>query len=117
MEDRINPIRITDNDTGTVYELDFSRDSVRFAEQRQFKLDEVTDYPETKFPELFFYAFRKNHKNISRAQTDAFYKRLGGFSGQFLERLIMLYNQAALSNNVVEETEDMGKNGNMSVEL
>ena len=29
--DRVNPIKITDEKTGQVYELDFSRESVRFA--------------------------------------------------------------------------------------
>ena len=116
-EERVNPARINDNENGAVYELDFSRDSVRFAENRGFKMDEVTDFPETKFKELFYLAFRKNHRNLSRTQTDKLYERLGGFSAEFLERRIMLYNQAALSNNIVAETADMGKNGNMTVEL
>ena len=28
MKDRVNPARVTDHDTGTVYELDFTRESV-----------------------------------------------------------------------------------------
>lgn len=115
-EARVNPIKITDVDTGNVYELDFNRDSIRFAESRQFKLDDVTDYPETKFPELFYYAFRKNHRNVSRYQTDKIYEGLKGFSKEFLERLFLLYNQAALSNNIVEDTTEMG-NGKFVVEL
>ena len=35
-EERINPIRITDNDTGKVYELDFNRESVDFVERQGY---------------------------------------------------------------------------------
>ena len=114
--DRVQPIKLTDNDTKETYELDFSRESIKFAEARGFKVDEVTDYPVTKFPELFFYAFRMHHKNLSRTQTDALYDKLGGYTPKFLERLIMLYNQAALANNIVEE-EDAAKNAHMTVEM
>ena len=116
-EARINPIKITDKIDGTVYTLDFSRDSVRFAEQHAFELDDVPRYPVIKFPEFFYYALRKNHRGLSRTQSDALYERLGGFSEEFLKRLSDLYNQAALSNNIVETNEDMGKNGQMAVEL
>lgn len=114
--DRVQPIKLTDNDTNETYELDFSRDSIRFAEQRGFKIDEVTDFPVTKFPEFFFYAFRMHHKNLSRTQTDALYEKLGGYTPKFLERLMMLYNQAALANNIVED-EDAAKNAHMTVEM
>ena len=45
MKDRVNPARVTDHDTGTVYELDFTRESVKFAENRGFKVDELTVFP------------------------------------------------------------------------
>ncbi len=116
-DERIKPIKITDNETGKVYELDFCRDSVRFAEQRGFKPEEVAEFPATKFPEFFFYAFRMHHREVARSQTDKLFERLGGFSPNFLERLVLLYNQALTANNVVETDEDMGKNGNLGVEL
>ena len=117
MEERISPITIHDNETGSVYTLDFCRESIRFAEERKFDIEDVAKYPETMFPTFFFYAFRMHHKNLARSQTDALYKRLGGFSGAFLERLILLYNQAITANNVVENNEDLGKNGNLAVEF
>ena len=116
-EDYIKPNRITDRDSGAVYELDFSRESVKFAEARGFDPDEVSRYPVSKIPEFFFYAFRKNHKNLARTQTDNLLERLGGLSPAFVERLSQLYVQAATANMVVEKTEDMGKNGNLAVEL
>ena len=116
-EERVNSIKITDPQGEKSYELDFNRDSVRFAEGRGFKMEDVFDYPETKFPELFYYAFRYHHRNLSKQQTDKIYEGLNGFSREFLERLVTLYNQAMLSNNVVDSTEEMGKNNGWTVEL
>ena len=115
--DRVPSIKLTDKETNTVYDLDFCRDSIRFAEQRGFDVEDVVKYPVTKFPELFYYSFRMHHRSLARSQTDALYERLGGYSPAFLERMILLYNQAMTANNVVENTEDMGKNGNLAVEF
>ena len=116
-EERIKPIKITDKDNGAVYELDFCRESVRFAEQHGFDVDDVPKYPMLKFPEFFYYAFRMHHKEVARSQTDKLFERLGGFSPNFLERLVLLYEQARTANLVVENDEDVGKNGNLGVEL
>lgn len=116
MTDRINPIRITDNDTDTTYELDFSRDSIRFMEGNGFKVDEVGDFPVTNIPLLFYYAFRKNHRSMARNQTDKLLEKMGGLTPKILERLVSLYNQAAMSNNV-QDDEDLEKNPHMTVEL
>lgn len=117
MEDRVDSIKLTDERTGMVYELDFNRESVMFAEDRGFQLSDVQRYPVSKLPELFYYSFRAHHRNISKANTDKFLERLGGLSVSVIERLILLYNQATLANNIVETTEEMGKNGEMAVEL
>lgn len=116
MEERVNPLRITDNDSGVVYELDFSRDSIRFAENRGFELSDVTKFPVTKIPEFFYYAFRKNHKNVSRKQTDDLLDAMGGLTTPVVERLIQLYNQAGLAHVLTSE-EDAAKNSKVTVEL
>lgn len=116
IEERVNPARITDTDTGNVYELDFSRESVKFAEMRGFESDSVLKFPVTRVPELFFYSFRKNHKNIARSQTDALLDKMGGLSTKLLERLMQLYNQAALSHTINVD-EDDEKNAAVTVEL
>lgn len=115
-EERVNPMRITDNDTGAVYELDFSRDSVRFAESRGFVVDDVLKFPRTKVEELFYYAFRKNHRRVAKNQSDALLEKMGGLTGAHLERLMTLYNQAALSH-VISVEEDAEKNSAVTVEL
>lgn len=114
--ERVPSIKITDNDTGNVYELDFCRDSVRFAEARGFKTDDVSDYPVTKIPEFWFYAFRMHHKNMAKNQTDALLDKMGGMTPQIAARLIELYNQAATSNNI-QDDEDLAKNAKVTVEL
>ena len=116
MQDRINPPRITDNKTGNVYELDFSRESVRFAENRGFKLDELTVFPASRIPEFFYYSFRKNHKNVARSKTDALLDSMGGMTSGLMERLIQLYNQAALTHLIATD-EDIEKNSAVTVEL
>lgn len=113
-EDRVQSVRLTDNDTGAVYELDFSRDSVRFAENRGFNVDEISDFPVTRIPEFFYYAFRKNHKNMARSQTDALLEKMGGIPHALLERLMLLYAQAGYSHLIAEDDE---KNTRVTLEL
>lgn len=113
---KIMPIRITDNDNGNVYELDFCRESVKFAEARGFKTEDVSDFPVTKIPEFWFYAFRMHHKSLAKNQTDALLEKMGGMTPNVAARLIELYNQAATSNNI-QDDEDLAKNAKVTVEL
>lgn len=119
--ERVKSIRLTDHtgvlgQAGEVYELDFSRDAVRFAESRGFKLGDVEDYPVTKIPEIFYYAFRMHHRNIAREKTDALLEVWHGVPENVLRRLIELYNQAQMSNNF-QFDEDAEKNSSVTVEL
>lgn len=115
IQERVQPARLKTKD-GKEYVLDFNRDSVRFAETRSFRIDELTVFPTIRIPEMFYYSFRKNHKSISRTQTDALLESMGGLSKALLERLIQLYNQAALSNLIAVD-EDSAKNAEVTVEL
>lgn len=115
--ERVKPLILTDNESGDKYTLEFSRDSVRFAEQRGFSIDDVTRYPMTKVPEFFFYAFRMHHKNISRERTDRIlFDDLGGLPDGALERLINLYSEPfnAFSSKDEDGNE---KNSRMTVEF
>lgn len=114
--ERIKSVRLTDRESGEVYELDFSRESVKFAEQREFVLEDVQKYVATKIPEFFYYAFRKNHKSVSRQQSDKLLEKMGGLTPKLLERLVLLYQQAQMSNNL-QEDEELEKNGAVAVEL
>lgn len=119
--DRVRPIRLTDHkgiikNPEDVYELDFSRESIAFAEARGFKLENVVEFPVTNISSLFYYAFRKNHRNVSREKTDKFMEAWGGVSESVLKRLIDLYNQAATANNI-QTDEDAEKNEMATVEM
>ena len=90
--EQVKPIIIHDVENGIDYTLEFNRESVRFAEARGFDIDDVGKYPMTKIPELFFYAFRMHHKNISREKTDRIlFEELGGLPDGMAERLGALY--------------------------
>lgn len=115
--EHINPMRIIDKENDITYELDFSRESIIFAEARGFEPEDVAKTPVTKIPEFWFYAFRKNHKNLARSKTDALLEKLGGLTDTMIERLLLLYNQAAMANNIFQKEEDLEKNAKMAVEL
>lgn len=92
MSEKIKPIVLTDTENGDKFTLEFSRESVKFAEMHGFNMDDVEKYPMTKIPELFYYAFRMHHKNIARDKTDKiFFNDLGGISSAVVERLGLLY--------------------------
>lgn len=115
-ESRINPIRLTVAESGETYELDFNRDSVQFAERREFVLDDVLKFPQLKVAEFFWYAFRWHHKSVSAEQAKKILEKMGGLTPKVLERLMLLYQQAQMSNNLQDE-EDLEKNGAVTVEL
>ena len=99
------------------FTLEFNRESIKVAEMRGFKIDEVSSFPMTKVPELFFYAFRMHHKNISRERTDKLlFEELGGIPEGLIERLGELYAQPFEALNIVEEGEER-KNSKWAVEL
>ena len=115
-EDRIPSAFVTDNDTGTKYELNFSRDSVRFAEERDFQLDNVWKYPVTGVSDLFFYSFRMHHRNLAREKADKLLEKWGGMPEKLLTRLIQLYQQA-MTSNTIQTDEEAEKNGKVTLEL
>lgn len=115
VSERVNPIILRNEDTGDEYTLEFNRESIRFAEQRGFDIADVGKFPMTKLPELFFYAFRMHHRNVSREKTDRIlFDDLGGMPDGMAERLGALYSAPfeALSND-----NGKAKNSKMTVEF
>lgn len=112
MAEKVNPIIIRDAKNKREYTLEFDRDSVRFAESRGFKLDDVDDYSMTKVPEFFWYAFRMHHMSVSLGQAEELLRGIGGMTRPLAERLVALWAQTynSLGN---EET----KNPDLTVEL
>lgn len=112
---RVNPLQLTDTETNEVYVLEFSRESVRFAEQRGFKITELTDFPQLNIPAFFFYAFRKNHREVAREKTDKLLDALGGLLPAELSRLAELYNQTTEALIITDE--GGRKNARVTVEM
>ena len=116
MNDRVKPIIIRFGEDEE-YTLDFNRESVKFAEERGFVIGTAGDFPMTKIPEFFYYSMRANHKKLARSQTDAILDRIGGLTPKMIDRLGQLYVQAIESNNVIQDEEDLAKNGSVTVEM
>lgn len=114
-EERVKPIILHDEEHQKDYTLEFSRESVMFAEQRGFSLDDLGRYPLLKMPEFFFYAFRMHHPNVSKGQTDKIlFDVLGGMPEGMAERLGELY---AVPYEALNGKGEKGKNPKMTVEM
>ena len=114
----VKPIKLTDTDTKEEYVLEFDKESVYFAEGRGFNIDRVSETPMTGIHDLFFYAFRKHHRSVSRQKADKILDDdLGGIGNLpegFIERLYMLYS-APFEKGLVDG--ESGKNSKMQIEM
>lgn len=93
------PIEITMED-GKKYVLDFSRESVAYAEEMGFSIEELADSNKlmSSIPKLFFYAFRKNHPEVTMEQSNhILFDELGGMTDAWMTRLGELYSDTYLS--------------------
>ena len=95
--ERVQPIELTDNETGKVYTLEFNRDVVRRAERNGFSIDDCAKFP-TKCYDLWYYSFLMHHeREIKRRRTDELLDAVGGVTDApdgLFERLGELYAQA-----------------------
>ena len=116
--EKVEPLYITDNQSGVEYTLDFSRESLKYMASQGFKVgEEIFDLIADKGPELWYYAFRMHHRRLSRSQTDELLKLVGGLSPKIIERLFLLYNQALMSNSIIQDDEDLEKNSRGTVKF
>ena len=88
--DKVKPIRLNYKDEE--YILEYSREAIVEAEENGFKIAEVDEKPLTGVSNLFYYAFRKNHPDMTKDETDTILTALGGLKGKEIERLGQLYN-------------------------
>ncbi len=121
--EKVKPIILKDNEKNTEYTLEFSRDTVRFAEARGFIPDEIDKYPMTKIYEFFWLAFRMHHHNMAKANTDKIIDDWGGIQNipeGLLERLGQLYAApfgTLTEDETDEEKEEREKNRKVTVLL
>ena len=109
------PVTIHDGVHKKDYTLEFSRETVAFAQARGFKEEEIDTMDMIRVPELFFYAFRMHHSNVSRAETDRIlFEDLGGMSPELLQRLTLLY---IIPHRTLFNHTGKSKNPRVTVEL
>lgn len=114
-ENELKPIVLTDTETGDVYTLEFTRETVKFAELKGFNIDNIDKFPMTTIPDLFYYAFRAHHKNVARNRTDEILTEdLGGLPDGMLARLVELYYKPF---DCLLNKEETVKNAKMTVEF
>ena len=114
---KVEPIILTDSETGEKYTLEFSRESVVFTNRQGFNVSEMASNSMEMLPILFYGSFRMHHRNISRQRTDKIlFEDLKGLSQAAVERLIMLYN-APHKALIHEEEEYDSKNSRMTIQL
>lgn len=119
---RIDPVRITDKlgilgPADTAYELDFSRESAIYATEHGIDVGEENSSQRVRrIPDLFYCAFRKNHKMIPRDKVDKLRVANKGLPTEFINRLYELLSQA-LAADVINVEDDDEKNLAMDVEL
>lgn len=123
MKETVKPITLKDKENKKEYILEFTRDTIRFAEARGFRVEDVDNFPMTKIYELFFYAFRAHHPSMAKANTDKIIDDWGGIScipDGVIMRLAELYRVpfgALIDEETEEEKEEREKNANVTVEL
>ena len=111
--ERVNPIEIECN--GTVYKLDFDKESVMWAEDHGLVIDDINTKTMSVMSNLFFFAFRKHHPNMTKIQTNRImFDEMGGLPVEVLERLTQLYT---VNYNALVQTEETAKNSKWTVRM
>lgn len=98
---------------GVEYTLEFSRETVVYAERQGFRTDDIDSMVMTRVTELFYYAFRMHHPTVKKEKTDKIlFEDLGGITEAITDRLLELYNVPFES--LINE-EGTPKNANLTI--
>ena len=90
--ERVNPMVISDPDTGREYTLEYSRKTVSKIEQAGLNINELESKSMTMIPLLFWGAFLMHHPGMTREQSDKIlFDGLGGLHEEEMKRLGELY--------------------------
>lgn len=115
----VKPIEIDNPTTGQHYTLEFNRASVEWAENRGFDISALGNGKILSgISDLFYYAFRMHHPNMTKTQTDTILfdteKGFGGVPEGLAERLGELY---AEPYNALVQSEESAKNSPWTMTL
>lgn len=82
------------DEKGNKYTLEYTRKSVEIIENMGFELDNYLKKPMTMIPLAFYGAFLKNHKGISKKETDRLFENINKESQEkLLEALTDMINE------------------------
>ena len=85
------PLRFQTSD-GKEYVLEFSRRTVMQAEKSGLSIDNLDTQMMNNIPELFYFAFKKNHSWITKDETDRIlFEEFKGLTTDELKQLVELY--------------------------
>ena len=108
------PIRLTDQKTHRVYQLDYSREVVIMAERAGLVWDELTVKPAFTITLAWYLAFRKNHPSVTEQDASRMLKDLGGITPEIIGKLRHLYDNALAG---LMNLDGDSKNATVTVEL
>ena len=112
----LKPIVLTDTNTGEKYTLEFTKESVYYAQKfKDFNIDDIAIKPMVAIPALFEYAFRAHHPNLPKQKIDSLFEQMHGMPSGMLERLMTLYY--ATYSYLTKTDEDDEKNAKVTVEF
>lgn len=112
----VRPIILTDTESGEKYTLEFTKESVYYAQKfKDFNIDDIGTKPMVAIPALFEYAFRAHHPNVSKAKIDSLFAGMNGMPNGMLERLMELYY--APYSYLAKTDEEESKNAKVTVEF
>lgn len=113
--ERVNPMVISDPDTGREYTLEYSRRTVAKTEQAGFDIQELDSKSMTMVPLMFWGAFLMHHPGMTREQADKIlFDGLGGLQEEELKRLGELY---AAPFQTLVASEENGNPRRMAVKI
>ena len=115
--EEVRPVVITDTETGEKYILEFNAESVKFAEDRNFKTDDVFQKAVSTIPEFFYYAFRMHHRHIPKDKVMRIYNELLPLPEGLVKRLLELYYIPLEAILGTGDSANESKNSRMTVEL
>ena len=99
---------------GKTYTLEFSKISVRYAEEVGLELDAIDSKPFTMLMLLFHCAFKMHHPDMTIEDTDAVYDEIEGLTDEEFKKLVDLYRAQAQS---FIRKKDAGERKNAKIRL
>ena len=95
-----------------VYTLEYTLRTAGRANEDGFVLDQLGEKPALMIPKLVYWAFVKNHKNITKQQTDEIYKWIRDKNG-FITALAEMYAEAV--NALIDDEDENTGNANWTL--